>query len=161
MTAFTAWKFDTADGAEHAATILRYAEGDGIVTVRDYAVVSWPDGAAEPTIKNGLGETARGASWGALWGVLLGALFLVPVIGGVTGAAIGAVAKATQGLGIRREDLERIRTQITEGTSGLFVVTDDGDLDALGERFRGVRSTLLSANLTDAERKVLLETFRN
>jgi uncharacterized membrane protein len=161
MTAFTAWKFDTPDGAEQATTILRYAEGDGIVTILDYATVSWPVGADEPKIKNAMGETARGAGWGALWGVLLGSLFVIPVVGGVVGAAIGGLAKSTQGTGIRKEDLERIRTEITEGTSGLFAVTENGDLDRLGERFRGVNSTLLNSNLTEDEQKILLESFGN
>ena len=33
MTAFTAWKFDTADGAHHAADVLKSAEGDGLVVL--------------------------------------------------------------------------------------------------------------------------------
>jgi hypothetical protein len=39
------------------------------------------------------------------------------------------------------------------------VVTEDGNLDRLGERFRGVDKTLITTNLTDAERETLLETF--
>jgi len=48
---------------------------------------------------------------------------------------------------------------VTEGTSALFAVTDQGDLDRLGERFRGLHQKLIESNLTEAERKVLLETF--
>jgi uncharacterized membrane protein len=48
---------------------------------------------------------------------------------------------------------------VVEGTSALFVVTDSGDLDRLGERLRGVDKTLVNTNLTDAERATLLETF--
>ena len=91
--------------------------------------------------------------------MVIGALFLVPVIGGVAGAAIGALSKSTEDVGIKKEDLERIRTELTEGTSALFVVTEHGDLDRLGERFHGWGSTLVATNLTDEERKVLLETF--
>ena len=74
-------------------------------------------------------------------------------------SAIGALAKSTEGTGITKEDLARIRTEIAEGNSALFPVTEGGDLDQLGERFRGGGSTLLTTNLTDAEREVLLETF--
>jgi uncharacterized membrane protein len=91
--------------------------------------------------------------------VLIGALFFVPVVGGVVGAAIGAISKATEGTGITKEQLETIRTEVTEGTSALFVVTDEGDLDRLGERFRGQSKKLIATNLTEAERAVLLETF--
>jgi uncharacterized membrane protein len=75
------------------------------------------------------------------------------------GAALGALAKSTEGAGITKEDLARIRTEIGEGTSALFAVTEEGNLDRLGERFRGNEGTLITTNLTDAERSVLLETF--
>ena len=58
--------------------------------------------------------------------MLIGALFFVPVIGGVVGASIGALSKLTAGAGISKEQLETIRTQLTPGTSALFVVTEDG-----------------------------------
>jgi uncharacterized membrane protein len=57
------------------------------------------------------------------------------------------------------DQLETIRTQVTEGTSALFVVTEEGDLDRLGERFHGMHSKLIATNLTEAERSVLHETF--
>ena len=52
-----------------------------------------------------------------------------------------------------------IRSQVTEGTSALFLVTEQADVDRLAERMRGVHTMLLATNLTDAERKDLLETF--
>jgi uncharacterized membrane protein len=158
MTAFTVWKFDDPGGAAHAASSLREAQKDRLVKVLDYAVVSWPPGAERPSTKHRRG-VSRDAGWGAFWGVLVGSLFLVPVVGGVAGAAIGAISKATEGVGISREQLETIRTQITEGTSALFAVTDQGDLDRLGERFRMHGSTLVASNLTEAERETLIETF--
>ena len=101
------------------------------------------------------------ARWrlGCFWGVLLGAMFMVPVIGAAAGAAIGAVAKATGGVGIRKEDMEKIRSEVTEGTSALFLVTDEGNLDRVGERFHGAHMKLVDTNLTEDERKILLETF--
>ena len=121
--------------------------------------MSWPEDANKPKVKHAHDSTTRGAGWGALWGVLTGALFLVPVVGGVVGVAIGALAKSTEGAGITKEDLTRIRTEVVPGTSALFVVTEQGDLDRLGERFRGGKGTLISTNLTEAERATLLETF--
>jgi uncharacterized membrane protein len=84
---------------------------------------------------------------------------MVPVAGALVGAGIGALAKATDGTGITKGDLERIRTEITEGTSALFMVTEAADLDRLGERFHGRDAKLISTNLTEAERATLLETF--
>jgi uncharacterized membrane protein len=159
MAAFTVWKFDSPDGAQRTASVLKSAASEGLVKVIDHAVVSWPVGASRPNTDQGHEETWRGTGWGAFWGLLLGTLFFVPVVGGVVGAAIGAVSKATEGTGVTKEQLETIRTQVTEGTSALFVVTEQGDLDRLGERFHGMHSKLVATNLTDAERSVLLETF--
>jgi uncharacterized membrane protein len=159
MTTFTVWKFDDPDGAGRAASVLENAASEGLVKILDHAVVTWPKGAARPTTRQGHEDTWRGAGWGALWGMLCGALFFVPVIGGVAGAAIGAISKSTEGVGISRDQLEKIRTQVTEGTSALFAVTDEGNLDRLGERFTGMHSTLIATNLTDGERRILLETF--
>ncbi len=159
MTAFTVWKYDSPEGAAHAAVLLSNAADDGLVKVLDHAVVSWPVGASSPETKHSHDDERRGAGWGALWGLLVGSLFLVPVVGGVAGAAIGAISKATKDSGIDKNDLEKIRTEITEGTSALFAVTEDGNLDRLGERFAGNPSTLVATNLTEAERAVLLETF--
>ncbi len=83
----------------------------------------------------------------------------MPIVGGVAGAAIGAISKATEDSGITKKQLETIRTQITEGTSALFAVTEAGDLDRLGERFHGLNNKLIATNLTEEERSVLYETF--
>ena len=158
MTTFTVWKFNDPDGAAQAATALKYAERDGLVEIHDHAVVTWPVGASRPNTEHGHEGKRRGMGWGALWGVLIGALFFVPVIGGVVGAGIGALSKLTADAGISKEQLETIRTQVTPGTSALFVVTEEGDLDRVGERLH-MHSTLIATNLTDAERQVLMETF--
>jgi uncharacterized membrane protein len=101
----------------------------------------------------------RDTGWGAFWGVLLGALFLMPVVGALAGAGLGALSSTMKGVGITKEDLERIRGEVTEGTSALFLVTEEGNLDRLGERFHGWSGSLISTNLTDEERALLLETF--
>lgn len=159
MTAFTVWKFNDADGAAQAANSLKAAAEDGLVTLVDHAVVSWPEGADQPDTHQVHDSRRKGAGWGALWGLLGGALFAIPVIGVAVGAGIGALAKATEGTGITQEDLERIRLEIVPGTSALFLVTESADLNRLGERIRMRNSTLISTTLTDEEKKLMLETF--
>lgn len=159
MTAFTVWKFEDPQGADHASALLKDAEADGLVKIMDHAVVSWPAGAKRPTTKHEHDETKRGTGWGAFWGLLFGLLFAVPVLGVAAGAAGGAFIKMRNGLAISDEQLDRIRKEITEGTSALFMVTEDADLDRLGERMRGVFSRLVETNLTDAERSMLSEAM--
>ena len=156
MATFTVWKFDRPDGADQAAGILEGAERDGLVKIIDRALVSWPADGKRPTTKH---KERHGAGWGAFWGMLFGALFLLPVVGAATGAAVVALNKAMSGLGITEEQLETIRAQVTAGTSALFVVTDEANLDRLGERFHGMGWVLVDTNLTDEERAQLVETF--
>jgi uncharacterized membrane protein len=159
MTAFTVWKFEDIEGADHAFKVLRDAASDGLVKIVDHAVMTWPADAEQPKLNHGHDDPKRGAGWGALWGILGGALFAIPLIGAGVGVAIGVLAKTTQGTGISKEDLMRIRTELKPGNSALFLVTESGNLDALGERFRMNDYKLIHTNLTDAERQVLLETF--
>lgn len=159
MTAFTVWKFQDADGAEHALKLLKDAEDDHLIDVVDHAVVTWPEGSAQPSMRHGHEGTVRAGGKGAFWGLLAGALFTVPVVGAAAGAALGAGAKHAEKLGITGEQLEAMRNEITEGTSALFLVTESGNLDRVGERFRGVHMKLVQTNLTPAERSTLLETF--
>ena len=159
MTTFTVWKFDDPGGAELAAEMLKQAEEDKLVRVLDHAVISWPQGKSKPELEHSRDSVKHGAAWGVLWGVLGGLLFTIPLVGGVLGAGIGALAKMTEDAGISKDDLQRIRTEVVEGTSALCLVTEDANLDRLGDRMRGVPKTLISTNLTDQERETLLETF--
>ncbi len=159
MATFTVWKYDTPDGAERAQKALRAAEADGIVTIIDRAIVSWPLGADRPTTHHSHDSTGRATGWGAFWGLLFGILFFIPVIGAATGAAIGAISKTVGAVGIDSEQLDTIRAEVTPGTSALFAMTEDADMDRLGERMHGLKGTLIATNLTPAERKLLLETF--
>ena len=159
MTTFTVWKFETPSGADRAAAVLKDAAAEGLVTILDEAVVTWPPGAERPDTHHSHDERRRGVGWGVLFGLLTGALFTVPIVGAVAGAAVGAAAASTDGTGITKDDLSRIRTEFTEGTSGLFLITDEADLDRLGDRFHGLDKKLIHTNLTDEERSTLLETF--
>ena len=61
MTTFTVWRFDTPDGAEEAAAKVKDAQAQGMVTLLDHAVVSWPPGAAHPSTHHSHDEAKRGA----------------------------------------------------------------------------------------------------
>jgi uncharacterized membrane protein len=159
MTTFTVWKFDDATEAQRAVKVLKDAAADGLVRIDDHAVVTWPEGEDHARVDHSYDDPKRGAGWGALWGVLTGALFTVPVAGAVVGASIGVMSKMTDGTGITPKDIDRLRDEVTPGTSALFLVTEGAQLDRLGERFHFGNKTLIHTNLTDAERATLLETF--
>lgn len=159
MTTLTVWKFTDPAGAQRATKGLKQAASEGLVRIVDHAVMVWPDGEDQPRIDHAHDDPKRGAAWGALWGFLGGAVLAVPVVGVAVGVGVGLASKATQGTGITKDDLERIRSEVTPGTSALFLVTEGADLDRLGERFHSPDKTLIHTNLTEAERETLLETF--
>ena len=159
MTTFTVWGFDNPDGATQAETALKAAQSDGLVKIIDQVVVTWPVGASKPETTATHEDKRRGTGWGAFLGAFVGMLFFAPILGAAVGAGIGSAVKAHEGTSISKEDVERIRAQITPGTSALFVVTDQGNLERLGERFHGLGQKLITTNLTDAERAEMLESF--
>lgn len=159
MARFTVWKFDDADGASKAALILKGAASEGFVKVYDQAIVEWPADQKAPKTRGQHDDSGKAAGLGALFGLVIGSVFFLPILGAAAGAAVGGVSRALSEVGIKKADLEKIEREVTPGTSALFVITQEGDTDRLGERFHGVKASLISSNLTDAEEKVLLETF--
>lgn len=159
MTTFTAWRFESVDGAEEASQILRRAAGEGLVRIEDYAVVEWQPGKDRPDVKYENRDDLRGAGWGALLGVLVGALFFLPLVGAAAGAAIGVLYKRVEAVGISKDQLETIGREVEPGTSALFVVNHDSDLDRLAERFRGLEGRLLASNLVAGEEEDVRRAF--
>lgn len=159
MTTFTAWRFDDPDGAERASEALRGAVDDGLVTVLDQAVVTWPQDAGKPTVRHGHQDQWRGTGWGAFWGLLFGGLFFVPLLGAAAGAAIGGIGRTLHAVGLGEDQLNLLREQVTPGTSMLCVVTEDSSTDEVAQRFHGVHSTLVATTLTETERTALLDAF--
>lgn len=159
MTTFTAWKFDTPDGAETAATTLKQAWNEKLVKVEDYAVVEWPAGADQPKVKYENRDEWRAAGWGALIGTVVGSLFFLPMIGAAAGAAINILRKKVEGVGISSEQLDTIGKEVVAGTSALFVVSSDSELDRLAERFRGQEAKLIATNLVAGELEEIKQAF--
>lgn len=161
MTTFTAWKFETAEGADKAAHILRGVSSEGLIKVEDYAVVEWPEGESKPDVKYETRDDWRGAGWGALLGGLVGMLFFLPLIGAAAGAAIGVISKRVEAVGISKSQLDTIGKEVTPGTSALFVVSGDSDTDRVAERFHGLQGKLIASNLVPAEEAEIRQVFED
>lgn len=161
MTTFTAWKFDTAGAAETAAQTLKQAWSERLVAIEDYAVVEWPAEADQPKVKYEDRDQWRAAGWGALIGAVIGSLLLLPAIGAAAGAAINLLRKRAQDVGITQDQLDAIGEQVKPGTSALFVVSSDGDLDRLAERFRGQSGRLIASNLVQGEVEDVRRAFED
>ncbi|MEU7530566.1 DUF1269 domain-containing protein [Saccharothrix sp. NPDC042600] len=160
MATLTIWKFDTAEGADHAARTLESLAKSRLVAVHDAAVVTWPHDRKKPKIRQLHDLVGRGALTGAFWGLLFGLLFLVPFLGAAVGAAAGAAGGKLVDVGIDDDLLREVRDRVVPGTSALFVLTSGAVLDKVRDAFAGPSTPeLLFTNLSPEQERSLREMF--
>jgi len=103
-----------------------------------------------PASANVLGCTAVGF----LAGLVLGAPLAGAAVGAVIGGA-GTAASAT--VGIDENFIQEVKGMMKPGTSVLFVLDREGDMDAILHAIRGLGGTVLKSNV-DAERARLIQS---
>ncbi|WP_336882470.1 DUF1269 domain-containing protein [Rhodococcus globerulus] len=155
----TVWKFPTPSGADTAITTLEDLQKQELITVRDAALVSWPEGAKKPKTHQLNNVTGAGALGGAFWGLLFGLLFFIPLLGAALGAGIGALTGSLTDVGIDDEFIAGVRKHVTPGTSALFVLTSDATIDRVHEAFAGQSGELVSTNLSHEQEQNLRDVF--
>jgi uncharacterized membrane protein len=155
----TVWKFDTADGADKATGILKDMAAQRLLTIHDAATVRWEEGKKKPQTKQLNNLAGAGALGGAFWGMLFGLIFFVPLLGLAIGAASGALAGSLSDVGIDDKFINRIREQVTPGTSALFIMTSDVVVDRVHEAFADQRPELIFTNLSDEQERAIREVF--
>lgn len=161
MATLTVWKFDHPDTAATVRVRVLDLERDGGIDVHDAVVVSWPDGASKPRTD----QLDSGSKWatagGAFWGLLIGAIFFLPLFGLAFGAGMGALSGSLRDFGIDDGFIETVRDRVTPGTSALFLLTSDADLDRVHGLLAGVTAELVATNLSEAEDHLLADLFRD
>jgi uncharacterized membrane protein len=159
MATMTVWKFDDAQGAEEASRTLTELQKEGLITVVDAAIVTWPAGTKKPKTEQKFSTTKAGALGGSFWGLLFGLIFFVPLLGLAVGAATGALAGSMSDVGIDDDFIKKVRAEVTPGTSALFVMTSDAVLDKVHDAFAATHPTLIHTNLSAEQDAKLREVF--
>jgi len=160
MATLTVWRFDTPEGADAATSTLTDLARKELIVVHDVATVSWPEGTKKPQTRHFSDLAGPGALGGAFWGLLFGLIFFVPLLGAAIGAATGAVAGSLADVGIDDSFINKVRDQVTPGTSALFVMTSDAVMDKVQDAFQDNQpSDLLHTNLSDEQEKELRDVF--
>lgn len=160
MATLTVWKFETAGGAKDALHLLERLQKEELVQIVDAAVVTWPEGRKKPKTEQLRNLTGAGALGGSFWGLLFGLLFFVPLLGMAIGAAMGALSGSLADVGIDDGFIKKVRDEITEGTSALFVMTGNVVPDKVLGEFRGTGAHLVSTNLSAEQEAKLREVFQ-
>jgi uncharacterized membrane protein len=160
MATLTVWKFDTTTGADEASTKLQELARQNLLVLHDAATVVWEEGKKKPKTRQLSSTTAAGALGGSFWGLLFGLIFFVPLLGAAIGAATGALAGSLTDVGIDDSFINKVRDQVTPGTSALFVMTSDAVVDKVHAAFaEGGMGELIFTNLSNEQEAALREVF--
>lgn len=129
MSTMTVFKFESPTGAEQALESVLAMQKQMLVDVRDAAIVSWPEGKKKPKTRQAYSTGAAGAVGGAFWGMLFGLIFFMPLLGMAMGAVVGGLTGKMRDYGIDDRFINEIKAKVTEGTSALFLLTDNAVAD--------------------------------
>lgn len=160
MTTLSVLGFGTPEGAEQALESIQDMQKQRLIVVKDAAIVSWPEGNKKPKTRQAFSTATAGALGGAFWGMLFGLLFFVPFLGLAVGAAIGALTGKMQDYGIDDTFIEKVKRQVEEGTSALFLLTENEVQDkVIAEMKAWPEFEIISTNLSDEQEERLRSEF--
>ena len=159
MADLTVWKFDSVDGAQTMLTKLAELQKQHLIEIKDAAIVTWPTGNKKPKTQQALPLVGLGALDGAFWGMLFGLIFFVPLFGAAVGALSGALSGHFRDYGINDDFIKEIRDQVSEGTSALFLMTENVTLDKVEDALKEDSPQLIRSNLTKEQEEKLKEHF--
>jgi uncharacterized membrane protein len=159
MTTLTVLKFDSPSGAENALNIIKNLTKQQLITLHDAAIVTWAQGKKKPKTQQLTSMAGLGAMEGAFWGMLFGLLFFVPFLGLAVGAAMGGLAGKFADYGIDDNFIKSVQSQVTEGTSALFLMTSGAVQDKVRDALAGTKFEIIASNLTKEQEDELRAAF--
>ena len=125
---------------EDIAVIVRHADGSFTFDRKPFAGIS-----------NILGCSAVG--------FLAGLVLAAPLTGATVGAVLGGVGTAASAAaaGIGEDFIREVETMMKPGSSALFVLDDEGNMEVILHEIRGLGGTVLKTNV-DQERAKLIQS---
>jgi uncharacterized membrane protein len=118
-------------------------------------VVRHPDGSL--TIDREPFPAVAGVLSCAAAGFIAGLVVAAPLTGAAVGVILGgAGTAAASGIGIDDDFVREVEAMMKPGTSVLFVLDDEGDMDVILHAIRGLGGTVLKTNV-DVERAKLIQ----
>jgi uncharacterized membrane protein len=159
MATVTVLKFPTPTGAHDTLNRIDDLRKQHLIKLHDAAIVYWPPGKGSPRTNQLLDLAGAGALGGMFWGMLFGLIFATPFFGMAVGAALGALGGSFRDYGIDDDFIKRIRSQVTEGTSALFLMTSDAVLDRVAEAMKDVKFEIIATSLSKEQEQKLREAF--
>jgi len=92
-------------------------------------------------------------------GFLAGLVLAAPLTGAMIGALVGGVGTAASAAtaGISADFIREVERLMKPGTSALFILDEDGDIEIIRHKIRGLGGTVLKTNV-DLERVKLIQS---
>jgi len=91
-------------------------------------------------------------------GFLAGLVLAAPLTGATIGALLGSAGSAAvSNAGIKDDFIHDVESMMKPGTSALFVLDDEGDLEMILHKIRGLGGKVLETNV-DVERAKLIQS---
>ena len=159
MATVTVLKFQTVDGATNALSRVQDLQKQHLIKLHDAAVVYWPVGKKSPKTRQLVDLVSVGAMSWMFWGMLFGLIFFTPLFGMAVGAAFGALGGAFRDYGIDDDFIKKVRSQVTEGTSALFLMTSEAVMDRVAEAMKDLKFEIIATNLPHEQEQKLHEVF--
>ena len=161
MANVTVWRFDSPGGAASAAARLETLAIEGAGQIVDGAVIEWAESQRKARLTPFRHRSTEGAFGRRFWRWLFDAVFAAPTSAGVCASAPASIAESLAQASIDDESLNRLRVEITQGSSALFLVAERADLDRTLEAFGGASRylRLVHSNLPQDQEDELRATF--
>ncbi len=152
--------YDDVDGAAEVRKQIEHLGRDrSYLILSDVVmVVRHPDGSFSveretfPTAANILGSTVVG--------LVAGLVLAAPLGGAVVGALLGGAGSiAAHSVGIADAFIQEVVKMMRPGTSALFVLDDEGDMDVILATIRGLGGTILKTNVDPGRARQIQATL--
>lgn len=160
MATLSMLRFSTPGGAAAALEEVRTLSAIGRLAARDFATMSWEPGRLVPDVQCTDARQPPFVPLGrGFWNLLFSHLFFLPIAATAAGVALRVNCYSLEALGIRDDFLRTSRERLTPGTSALFVLTDDANVDPVIHLLEDLPFTIASTNLSMRQVEALRAAF--
>lgn len=158
MSSLVVLAFDDEKGAEQMREKMYDFQKRELITLDDAAVAVRKENG-HVKVKQAHSLVGSGALGGSFWGLLIGMIFWMPWLGMAIGTVTGALSGKLADIGIDDEFIEEVSETVEPGSSALFLLARDANVDRIAEELEGTDFELIETNLTPEDETRLRDTF--
>src|SRR6056297_901231 len=147
MSSLVVLAFEDEDGAEDMRERMYDFQKRELITLEDAAVVV-RDEDGKTKVKQAHSLVGAGALGGGFWGLLIGLIFWMPWLGMAIGAVTGALSGKMTDIGIDDEFIHEVGETVEPGSSALFLLARDAQLERIEREVEDVDFEVIETNLS-------------